>query len=48
MRKVINKTNQLLQKMKYNYTPVSNYEIQNKINPIIAVTVGDQKSTIDL
>lgn len=35
--------------LKYRYTPVSNYEVQHKVNPIIAVTIGsDHAELFDL
>lgn len=40
MRKLIDRGNSLLLKSKYNYVPVSNYEVQKKQNPIIEVTLG--------
>lgn len=42
MRKLIDRGNGLLLKSKYNYVPVSNYEVQKKQNPIIEVTLGSQ------
>ena len=43
MRKIILKTTTLLSKSKYSYTPVSDYKVQNKTNPIIAVTISNGK-----
>lgn len=43
MRKLVNNANVLLVRQRYNYTPVSNYEVQKKTNPIISVTLGNDK-----
>lgn len=40
MRRIIERGNSLILKSKYNYVPVSNYEVQRKPNPIIEVTLG--------
>ena len=47
MRVVARRTSSLLMNMQYRYTPVSNFEIQKKVNPIIAVTLGYQKHVFD-
>ena len=41
MRKLIQRGHSLLLKSKYNYIPVSNYEVQRKENPIIEVAIGN-------
>ena len=48
MQKITKRTASLLLSLKYNYTPISNYEIQNKINPVIAISLGNQKNHFDL
>jgi len=46
IRKVVNNKSGLILGLKYNYTPVSNYKIQNKINPIVSVTLGNDGQTL--
>jgi hypothetical protein len=46
MRKFVSQGSPLLIKLKYNYIPVSLYKIQNKPNPIVAVTIGNDKQTL--
>ncbi len=46
IRKVVNNKSGLLLGLKYNYTPVSNYQIQNKVNPIISVTLGNDSHAL--
>lgn len=46
MRKLIGRKSGLLLRQKYNYVPVSNYEIQKKINPVIEVSIGDGSSKL--
>lgn len=41
MRKLIAREGSLLLKTRFNYIPVSNYEVQRKQNPIIEVTLGN-------
>jgi len=48
MRTITKRTTSLLVNLQYNYTPVSNFEIQNKVNPIVAITLGYQRHTLDL
>ena len=49
MRKIASSKTSLLLGLRYLYTPVSNYEIQNKVNPIVAVTLGtDKEKLLDL
>ena len=48
MRTITKRTTSLLLQLQYKYTPVSNFEIQNKVNPIVAVTLGYQKHVLDL
>jgi len=42
MRKLIGRKSGLLLRQKYNYIPVSNYEIQKKTNPVIEVSIGSE------
>jgi hypothetical protein len=46
LRKFANCKNGLLLGLKYRYTPVSNYQIQSKVNPIVAVTLGNDKEKL--
>lgn len=49
MRKFASQGSALLNKVKYNYIPVSLYKIQNKPNPVVAVTIStDQQPLFDL
>ena len=48
MRTITQRATSLLLGLKYNYTPVSNYKLQNKVNPIIAITLGNSKQSLDL
>ena len=48
MRTITKRTTSLLLNLQYNYTPVSNFEIQNKVNPVVAITLGYQKHSLDL
>lgn len=41
MRKLISGGRSLLLKTRYNYIPVSNYEVQRKSNPVIEVTLAN-------
>lgn len=45
IRKIANPS-RLTQTLRYNYTPVSNYQLQNKINPVVSVTLGNEKETL--
>ena len=46
MRKISSFGCGLVRKIRYNYTPVSTYKIQNKPNPIIAVTFGNDTGSL--
>jgi len=46
MRKIVSQAAPLLTKLRYSYIPVSTYKIQNKPNPIVAVTLGNDKQTL--
>jgi len=46
MRKFVSQASPLLTKVKYNYIPVSLYKVQNKPNPIVAVTIGNDSYTL--
>jgi hypothetical protein len=46
MKKIIVSRTALQFALKYNYTPVSNYQIQNKVNPIVSVTFGTDSATL--
>lgn len=41
MRKLILVGRSLVQRNRFSYVPVSNYEVQKKHNPVIEVTLGD-------
>jgi hypothetical protein len=48
MRKIVASAGLTL-RLKHNYTPVSNFQIQNKTNPIVAVSIGsDREKLFDL
>ena len=46
MRKIVSQGSPMLNKIRYNYIPVSTYKIQNKPNPIVAVTLGSDNQTL--
>ena len=46
MRKLIASRGSLLLKTRFNYVPVSNYEVQRKQNPVIEVSLGNDKGKL--
>ena len=48
MRTITKKANTLLLALRYNYTPVSCYEIQNKVNPVVSVTLAHKQESYQL
>jgi len=48
MRTITNRVNTLLLSLRYNYTPVSNYEIQNKPNPVISICLANNDQAYNL
>ena len=43
MQKITHKIQRLTHSNIFQYTPVSTFKIQNKINPIVSVTIGNKK-----
>ena len=48
MRTITTRANTLLLALRYNYTPVSTYEVQNKPNPVISITLSHQSQAYKL
>lgn len=44
MQKIFTTSSSLLRKVRYNYIPVSCYELKNKVNPVVGVKIGNNEA----